>query len=73
MNSASNNAAMAVEAAVLVAVLHLPPLQEAFATAPLPWQAWPLLALGPALLLGVDELVKWVERARLRARARAVG
>ncbi|MBK9516387.1 MAG: cation-transporting P-type ATPase [Anaeromyxobacter sp.] len=60
---------LAVEAAVLVVVLHLPPLQEAFATAPLPWQAWPLLVLGPALLLGVDELVKWVERARLRARA----
>jgi Ca2+-transporting ATPase len=59
---------LAVEGALLLAVLHLPPLQAVFATGPLPWQAWPLLAVGPLALLAVDEAVKWIGRVRARAR-----
>jgi Ca2+-transporting ATPase len=49
---------LAVEAAVLLAVVFLPPLQQVFGTAPPPPLAWPLLLLGPAALLLVDEAVK---------------
>lgn len=55
---------LAVEAGLLLAVLLLPPLQPVFGTAPLPWQAWPLLLLGPALLLAVDEAAKALGRRR---------
>jgi Ca2+-transporting ATPase len=65
-------AGLAVEAAVLLAVLHVPLLQGPFATAPLPWQAWSLLALGPLALLAVDEAAKWLGRRRA-ARRRAAG
>jgi len=64
-------AGLAVEGVLLLAVLEVPALQGVFATAPLPWQAWPLLALGPLALLAVDEAVKWAEQARARARAAA--
>jgi len=57
---------LAVEAVVLLATLHVPALQSAFGTAPLPWQAWPLLLLGPAALLAVDEGFKWAGRVRAR-------
>jgi Ca2+-transporting ATPase len=60
---------LAVEAALLLAVLQVPPLQGVFGTAPLPWQAWPLLAVGPALLLAVDEGAKWLGRRRAAATA----
>jgi len=55
---------LAVEAAVLLAVVFLPPLQGAFGTAPLPAAAWPLLLVGPAALLAVDEAVKALGRRR---------
>jgi magnesium-transporting ATPase (P-type) len=60
---------LVVEGVLLLAVLQVPPLQGVFGTAPLPWQAWPLLALGPLLLLGVDETAKWVGRRRVARRA----
>jgi magnesium-transporting ATPase (P-type) len=60
---------LAVEAILLLAVLHLPPLQRVFATAPLPALAWPALLLGPLLLLAVDEAAKWVGRRRAARRA----
>ncbi|MCM2334801.1 MAG: HAD-IC family P-type ATPase, partial [Anaeromyxobacteraceae bacterium] len=59
---------LAAEGALLLAVLQVPALQRVFGTAPLPWQAWPLLALGPALLLAVDEAAKWLGHRR-QARA----
>jgi Ca2+-transporting ATPase len=61
---------LAIEAVLLAAVLHLPPLQEVFATAPLPAGAWPILLLGPLLLVAVDEAIKWLGRLRV-ARRRA--
>jgi magnesium-transporting ATPase (P-type) len=60
---------LAVEAVLLLAVLYLPPLQRVFATAPLPALLWPVLLLGPVLLLAVDEAAKWVGRRRLARRA----
>jgi magnesium-transporting ATPase (P-type) len=61
-----------VEVALLLAVLFVPPLQHVFATAPLPWLAWPVLLAGPVLLLLVDEGIKWVGRLRaVRRSARA--
>jgi Ca2+-transporting ATPase len=60
---------LAVEAVLLLAVLYLPPLQRVFATAPLPALLWPVLLLGPVLLLAVDESAKWVGRRRLARRA----
>jgi len=64
---------LAVEGALLLAVIFVPPLQDVFATAPLPAAAWPYLLLGPLALLAVDEAVKALGRwtARRRARARA--
>jgi Ca2+-transporting ATPase len=55
---------LGVELLLLLAVLQVPPLQHVFATAPLPWQAWPWLLLGPVLLLAVDEAAKWMGRRR---------
>jgi Ca2+-transporting ATPase len=55
-------AGLAVEAALLAAVVYLPPLQRVFSTGPLPALAWPLLLGGPFLLLAVDEAAKWRRR-----------
>jgi Ca2+-transporting ATPase len=62
---------LATELALLMAVVALPPLQRLFETAPLPRGAWPLLLLGPAFLLVVDELVKGWVRRRTARRVRA--
>ncbi len=61
-------AGLGAELALLLAVLLLPPLQRVFDTAPLPAAAWPLLLLGPAALLAVDEAAKALGRAAARAR-----
>jgi Ca2+-transporting ATPase len=63
-------AGLLVEAGLLAAVVHLPPLQRVFLTAPLPALAWPLLLAGPALLLLVDEAAKWRARASAARAAR---
>ncbi len=55
---------LAVEGAVLLALVLLPPMQRVFGTAPPPAAAWPLLLLGPAALLAVDEAVKALGRRR---------
>jgi Ca2+-transporting ATPase len=55
-------AGLAAEAALLAAVVYLPPLQRVFSTASLPALAWPLLLGGPLLLLAVDEAAKWRRR-----------
>ena len=60
---------LAVEAAVLLAVVFLPPLQGVFGTAPLPPGTWPWLLLGPAALLAVDEGAKALGRRRAARRA----
>jgi len=60
---------LASEAALVAAVTYLPPLQRVFFTAPLPAAAWPLLLLGPLLLLAVDEAAKWLRARRSRTAA----
>jgi calcium-translocating P-type ATPase len=55
-------AGLGAEALLIGAVTYLPPLQHIFGTAPLPAGAWPLLLAGPALLLLVDEVAKWLGR-----------
>jgi Ca2+-transporting ATPase len=57
---------LAVEVVVLLAVVFLPPLQRVFGTAPPPPLAWPLLLVGPAALLLVDEGVKAAGRRATR-------
>ena len=57
---------LALEAALLAAVVYLPPLQRVFDTAPLPILAWPLLLLAPAALLAVDEAGKRIGALRAR-------
>jgi calcium-translocating P-type ATPase len=66
---------LAVEGALLAAIVFVPPLQRVFSTAPFPAAAWPLLLAGPAALLAVDEGWKWVARRRAAAagRRRQVG
>jgi len=59
---------LAVEGALLAAVVFVPPLRRLFETSPLPPLAWPLLLAGPAGLLAVDELAKgWARRRSRRA------
>jgi Ca2+-transporting ATPase len=55
---------IAFELALLVAMLHLPLLQDAFHMAPLDWRAWPLLAIWPFVVLGADEARKAMLRRR---------
>jgi Ca2+-transporting ATPase len=64
---------LATEVALLAAVVAVPPLQRLFETAPLPLAAWPLLLLGPALLLAVDEGVKAWSRRRAALRLPGAG
>jgi Ca2+-transporting ATPase len=53
---------VAVELALLLAIVYLPPLQPVFGTAPLPAAAWPLLAVcAPAIVLA-DAAAKLVAR-----------
>jgi magnesium-transporting ATPase (P-type) len=49
---------VAFEIALLLAILHAPPLQNAFHTRPLDPLAWPLLAIWPLLVLAVEEARK---------------
>ncbi|BDG03004.1 cation-translocating P-type ATPase [Anaeromyxobacter oryzae] len=61
-------AGIAVEVALLLAIVYLPPLQAMFGTAPLPGAAWPwLLACAPATLLA-DEVGKGIVRGVSRLR-----
>jgi magnesium-transporting ATPase (P-type) len=57
-------AGIASELAILVAILHLPPLQRAFGTAPLALESWLFAAACAPLLLGADELRKLWRRRR---------
>jgi hypothetical protein len=57
------------ELALLVAMLHVAPLQDAFHMAPLDWRAWPLLAVWPFAVVGAEEARKAVLRRRERRRA----
>jgi Ca2+-transporting ATPase len=51
-----------VEWALVLAIIHFPPLSQIFSTAPLaPWQ-WLLLLVCPPLLLGAEELRKLAMR-----------
>jgi calcium-translocating P-type ATPase len=61
---------LATELLLLAAVVYAPPLRRLFETAPLAPAAWPLLLLGPALLLAVDEGVKAWSRRRAAQRVR---
>jgi magnesium-transporting ATPase (P-type) len=59
-------AAIAVEAALSLALVEVPPLQGLFHTAPLAWEHWALLAVWPPLVVGAEEARKAVARARAR-------
>jgi Ca2+-transporting ATPase len=61
---------LGVEAALIAAVVYLPPLQAVFLTAPLAPLAWAALLAGPAALLLVDEAAKWLGRQRSARRPR---
>jgi magnesium-transporting ATPase (P-type) len=55
---------IAVELLMLLAIIYLPPLQEAFGTSPFAPEYWLfLLALTPTLLVA-DEIRKWMVRRR---------
>jgi Ca2+-transporting ATPase len=64
---------LAVEAAVLAAVVFVPPLRRLFDTSPLASGVWPLLLLGPVALLAVDEAFKAWGRHRSRAASALLG
>ncbi|HYQ80607.1 MAG TPA: HAD-IC family P-type ATPase, partial [Anaeromyxobacteraceae bacterium] len=59
-----------VEAALVAAVVYLPPLQAVFLTAPVPPLLWAALLGGPAALLCLDEAAKWLGRRRAGGPAR---
>ncbi|HSD76833.1 MAG TPA: cation-translocating P-type ATPase C-terminal domain-containing protein, partial [Solirubrobacteraceae bacterium] len=48
-------AGIAFEIGLLLALLYVPPLQDAFHMRPLDARAWPLLLLWPAVVLGAEE------------------
>jgi magnesium-transporting ATPase (P-type) len=50
---------IALEIALLFALLYVPLLQEAFHMLPLDPLAWPLLALWPIFVVGAEEARKW--------------
>jgi Ca2+-transporting ATPase len=56
-------AGLALEVAILAAVVYAPPLQGVFGTAPLPAAAWPALAACAPAMVGVDLAWKRVTRA----------
>ncbi len=56
---------IAFEIALLLALLYVPMLQEAFHMRPLDPLAWPLLALWPIVVLGAEEARKAVFRRRV--------
>jgi magnesium-transporting ATPase (P-type) len=56
---------IAFEIALLLALLHVPVLQDAFHMLPLDPLAWPLLALWPLVVLGAEEARKAVFRRRV--------
>ncbi|HYF27890.1 MAG TPA: cation-transporting P-type ATPase [Baekduia sp.] len=60
---------VAFELALLAAMLHVSPLQDAFHMEPLDPRAWPLLAAWPVLVLGAEE----ARKALLRRRDAAAG
>jgi magnesium-transporting ATPase (P-type) len=51
----------------LAALMYVPFLQKVFATAPLTWQEWGVMALFAPVLLVADEIRKYVLRAKDRA------
>lgn len=54
-------AGIAVEVAILIALMFVPPLAAAFGLTPLPWQYWLLLAPFPVAMLLLEEARKaWV-------------
>jgi magnesium-transporting ATPase (P-type) len=55
-------AGVAFEICLLLAVVLAPPLQEVFHTRALDPVAWPLLLVWPPLVLGAEELRKWLFR-----------
>jgi Ca2+-transporting ATPase len=56
-------AGVALEIAILAAVVYVPPLQGVFGTAPLPAAAWPALAACAPAMVAVDVGWKWATRA----------
>lgn len=56
---------IAVELALLLAIVYIPFFQDIFKTAPIPATLWLLLLAWPPLLLGAEEVRKWAA-ARLR-------
>ncbi|HEU0336828.1 MAG TPA: cation-transporting P-type ATPase [Gaiellaceae bacterium] len=57
-------AGIAVEAALAVALVEVPVLQELFHTRPLGWEHWALLAVWPPVVLAAEEARKAVVRRR---------
>jgi magnesium-transporting ATPase (P-type) len=57
---------IAFEIALLLAIINVPPLQEAFHTRPLDPLAWPLLLIWPLVVVGAEEARKTVLRRWIR-------
>ena len=55
---------IAFELALLLAMLHVPPLQDAFHMEPLDPRAWVLLAIWPFVIIAAEELRKRILRRR---------
>jgi magnesium-transporting ATPase (P-type) len=65
-------AGVASEFALLLAIVHLPPLQRVFGTAPPPALSWAFAAASAPLLWVAEEArVRWLRRRAQRPRARA--
>ena len=61
------NLAILWEVALLVVILSLEPLHEAFGTSPLSWVDWLIAGIPAASLTPVLELAKWRVRRKMRA------
>lgn len=55
-------AGIAFELCFAAALIYLPPLQDVFGTAALPWDVLAIIATFPVIVWGTDELRRWARR-----------
>ena len=53
---------IAFELCFAAALIYLPPLQDVFGTAALPWDVLAIIATFPVIVWGTDELRRWARR-----------
>ena len=55
-------AGILVEAAFIFSIIYVPVFHRFFTTAPVDWRMWPIIIAAPLVILGVEEVRKWLVR-----------